>query len=132
ASSRRTSSESGTLELQETTLVVDAERAVAAESPGGDDAVAWKDERQPVVGAEGAGRPRRLRTAGERGELAVADRLTVGHGAQGLCDRALERRAPLQIDGDVPERHPLALEVRGDPAGKFRHGSATDACARTG
>ena len=75
ASSRRTSSESGMLELEEASLVVEAEAAVRAEPAGGDDAVAGVDQRKPILRAEAPGRARRIRTAGQRGELAVGDRL---------------------------------------------------------
>ena len=69
ASSRRTSSESGTFELQQPSLVLDPERAVAADPAGGDDAVAREDQRQPVLRAERA-RPRAAPAAGRRARRA--------------------------------------------------------------
>ena len=74
--------------------------------------MAREDQRQPVLRAERPARARRLRPAGERGELAVADGLAVRHAPQRLRDRPLQRRAPLEVDLDVVERDALAGEVR--------------------
>src|SRR5438132_1837392 len=52
ASSFRRSSERDTFELQEASFVLQAEAAVAAETVGGDDSVAWEDERVAVLRAE--------------------------------------------------------------------------------
>src|SRR4051794_14463124 len=115
ASSRRTSSESmRALELEQAALVVDAERAVGAEAAGGDDPVAGDDQRQAVVRAERARGALGVRVPGERGELAVRDGLAVGNAAEGLGDRELERRAPVEVDLEVVEGDLLAAEVGGD------------------
>ena len=48
---------------------------------------------------------------GQRGELAVGDRLAVGHLPQDLGDGDLELRAPGEVDLDVLERDALAGEI---------------------
>src|SRR5581483_11706436 len=101
ASSFRRSSESDTLELEQSTLVADAERSVRAHAVRGDDAMAREQDRDPVARAEGSGGAVRVRVARERSELAVRDRLGVGHGAECLGDRSLERRAPVEVELDV-------------------------------
>ena len=80
-------------------MYVDAERAVAADPARRDDPVAGHEEREAVLGAEGAGRPRRPGAAGERRELAVGDDLAPGNAAQRPGERALERRAQSSSSG---------------------------------
>src|SRR5215218_864316 len=93
ASSARTSSERGmTLQGEQATLVLDAERAVGTQSAGRDDPVAGDDERKAVVRAERARCSLGIRVAGERRQLAVRDRLAVRNGAQDVGDGKLERR----------------------------------------
>ena len=58
---------------------------------------------------------------GEGGELAVADDLAPGDGAQRRRERRLERRRPVLVERDVGERDPLAGEVAVQPLEQFRH-----------
>ena len=71
-----------TFELQQPPLVLDAVRAPAADAGRADDAVDGQERRELAARAERAGGARRARPPGERGELAVGDDLSAGHGAQ--------------------------------------------------
>ena len=77
--------------------------AVAADAVRGDDAMARDDEREAVRGAERARGARGARATGERRELAVRDDLAARHRAERIGERALERRRPVEVDGDVLE-----------------------------
>ena len=58
---------------------------------------------------------------GERGELAVADDLAPGHGAQRRGERGLERRRPVLVERNVRERDPLAREIAVQTPEQIRH-----------
>ena len=73
--------------------------------------MAGHDEREAVAGAERARGALGVRMPGQRGELAVGDRLAVGHLPQDLGDGDLELRAPGEVDLDVLERDALAGEI---------------------
>ena len=82
------------LELEEAPLVLAAERSVSAKPAGGHHAVAGHDEREAVAGAERARGALGVRMPGQRGELAVGDRLAVGHLPQDLGRRRLGTPCP--------------------------------------
>src|SRR5262249_50763807 len=110
-SSPRTSSESDMLELQQPSLVLDAERAVRADAVGGHYSMAGNEDREAVPSAEGSCRALRVRVAGQRRELTVGDRLAPWDRSQRIDDAALKRRAPGQIERQVAERGLLSAEV---------------------
>src|SRR5437763_954699 len=108
ASSLRRSSESDTFELQQTALVLDAERSVRADAVCGNDAVTRNDEWVAVVCAE---RPRGalgIRTTGGRRKLAVRDDLAGRDAAQGGRKLELERRVGVQVELDLVEADAFA------------------------
>ena len=83
---------------RETALVLDAELAVPADPAHGDDPVAGHEQREAVLGAEGAGRPGGSGAAGERRELAVADDLAPRDASERPGERGLERRPPVLVE----------------------------------
>ena len=98
------------LEGQQAALVVEAERAVAAEPAGRDDAMARDEGREPVARAEGAGRAGGAGPARERGQLAVGDDLAARDGPQRALAIAVE--AVVEVELDVGEVVRLAREER--------------------
>src|SRR5438034_4898533 len=118
ASSFRSSSDSDTFELQETALVVDAERAIRAEPVGRHDAVTGNDDREPVPSAERSRCTLRVRTAGECRQLAVRHRLAAADPAERLRQLTLELRRAVELDRHVEEVVWLAREVAREPLGE--------------
>src|SRR5215210_5880516 len=91
ASSFRRSSESDTLELQQTTFVRDPGRAVRTDPVGGDHPVTGHDDREPVARAERAGGALGARVAGAFRDLGVRDDVAVRDRAKRGADVAFER-----------------------------------------
>jgi hypothetical protein len=118
ASSLRTSSENDILEREQAALVLDPTRAITPDPVGGDNSVAWNDERKAIPGTDGASRPLRVRIAGQGGQLPISHDFAPRDLSKRLDDRALKGREAVQIELDVPERVALTLEVRGDSVGK--------------
>ena len=88
-------SQDRSLEREQPPLESESRRPVATQlerlaPPGGDDAVARNDEREAVLRAEAARRPRRPRPPGERGEAAVGDDLAPRNRARRGEQRTLE------------------------------------------
>ena len=81
--------------------------------------MARHDEREAVGGAHGPGGTWRLWPSRERRELPVRDELASRHSPQGVDDRALQGRRPLEIDRDVREGHVLSAEERDQPLDEF-------------
>ena len=112
------------LEPEQPPLVLDAERAVAADPAGarrrgGTGRTSAKRLRAQNV----PGRPRRARVAGERGELAVGDDLAPRHVPQHRGGIALERRAPSRSSSHVGEVVGLAGEEAVEPLQQIRRRS---------
>src|SRR3954447_10538637 len=101
ASSLRRSSESDTLELQETPLVAEPERPVRAQACRAHHAMARHEETEAVARTERAGRARSTGRACERRELAVGDDLSARYAAERLRATPEERRLVLEVDLDV-------------------------------
>jgi len=74
--------------------------------------VAGDDERVPVRGAERPCGTCRAGPTRERRELAVRDDVAARHRAQRLCEVALERRRPPEVDLDIREVVGVACEER--------------------
>ena len=107
-------------------LVLDPERAVAADPARGDDAVARDEEREAVLGAERAGGACRPLPAGERRELAVADDLAPRDTrAAPSASASWNGVAQSLVQRHVRERDALAAEVPVERLEQFGHESVT-------
>lgn len=115
ASSCRRSSESDTFELQQTSFVLHAQRAVRADACCGDNAVTGNDQAEAVVGAERSGGALGARVAREASEIAVRNDFSVGDCTQRTQHGELERRPPTDFQLDIVEHSTLAGEIRLDP-----------------
>src|SRR5438034_5809005 len=116
------------LERQKASLVVAAERSVAAEARSRDDAVARHEDRQPIPGTERARGAGGARAARERRELAVRDDLTAWDVAQRAREPAAERGQLLEVELDVREVDVGAGEVLAKPRDESRHEIVTATC----
>src|SRR5206468_6478374 len=103
ASSFRSSSDSDTFELQQSPLVLHAERSVRPDPVSAHDAMARHDEREPVARAESPRRALRPRPPSQRSQLAVADDLPAWNAPQSGRERQFELGRTLQVDFDVEE-----------------------------
>jgi hypothetical protein len=83
--------------------------------------VARDEEREAVLGTEGAGGAGGAGAAGECGQLAVTDDLAPRHRAQRPREGGLERRAPVLVERDVLEGDALARKVAVETTEQIRH-----------
>ena len=119
ASSCRRSSESDTLELQEASLVLHAQRAVGAESSRGDHAVTGDDQTEAVVGAERSGGALSAGMACQASEVAVRNNFSVGDCTERTQHGELEGRPAADFQLDIVELGTFTSEVRLDPLNDF-------------
>ena len=98
------------LELEQASLDADARGPVAADAGRPHHSVAGHEEHEAVLGTEASDGARRSRVPGERSELSVAHDLATRQRAQALCDGALKRRRPVEVERDIRERDVVASE----------------------